>query len=101
MRTADFFRDLVSSQKGGVPRGICSVCSAHRAVLEAAFSPGDGEARPVLVESTVNQVNQFGGYTGMTPEAFRVFVASVAAPGRQCLCPCNPFLTAFRRLSRH
>ena len=78
MRTAGFFRDLVSFQKGGIPRGICSVCSAHRTVLEAAFLHAGGDAQPVLVESTVNQVNQFGGYTGMTPVAFRLFVASVA-----------------------
>jgi D-tagatose-1,6-bisphosphate aldolase subunit GatZ/KbaZ len=32
----------------------------------------------VCVESTSNQVNQFGGYTGQTPEQFAAFVRSIA-----------------------
>jgi D-tagatose 6-phosphate 4-epimerase len=55
--------------------GITSVCSAHPLVIEAALSHGDG---PVLIEATCNQVNQEGGYTGMTPAAFRGFVEEIA-----------------------
>jgi D-tagatose-1,6-bisphosphate aldolase subunit GatZ/KbaZ len=33
----------------------------------------------VLIEATTNQVNQFGGYTGMTPPDFRSFVHAIAA----------------------
>jgi D-tagatose-bisphosphate aldolase class II non-catalytic subunit len=33
---------------------------------------------PILVEATCNQVNQEGGYTGMTPAAFRSFVGELA-----------------------
>jgi D-tagatose-1,6-bisphosphate aldolase subunit GatZ/KbaZ len=32
----------------------------------------------LLVESTANQVNQFGGYTGMTPKKFAAFVMDIA-----------------------
>jgi D-tagatose-1,6-bisphosphate aldolase subunit GatZ/KbaZ len=32
----------------------------------------------VLIEATCNQVNQFGGYTGMTPRDFVDFVYSIA-----------------------
>ena len=32
----------------------------------------------LCIESTCNQVNQYGGYTGMTPAGFRDFVAQVA-----------------------
>ena len=32
----------------------------------------------VLIESTSNQVNQFGGYTGMKPEDFKDFVFKAA-----------------------
>ena len=32
----------------------------------------------VLVEATANQVNQNGGYTGMTPVAFRAFLNRLA-----------------------
>jgi tagatose-1,6-bisphosphate aldolase non-catalytic subunit AgaZ/GatZ len=33
----------------------------------------------VLIEATCNQVNQDGGYTGMTPADFRRFVEDIAA----------------------
>ena len=32
----------------------------------------------VLIEATSNQVNQDGGYTGMTPADFRDFVRAIA-----------------------
>jgi D-tagatose-1,6-bisphosphate aldolase subunit GatZ/KbaZ len=55
--------------------GLPSVCSAHPLVVEAVLE-GDG---PVLIEATCNQVNQDGGYTGMTPTDFRRFVEGIAA----------------------
>lgn len=33
---------------------------------------------PLLIEATCNQVNQDGGYTGMTPASFRRFVEGIA-----------------------
>jgi len=78
MSALDFFSGLVAGQKSGKPRGIGSVCSAHRDVLDAAFLQASRDGLPVLVESTVNQVNQLGGYTGMTPEAFHRFVLAAA-----------------------
>ncbi len=67
--------EIVLAQKRGKSRGIVSICSSHPWVLKAALScaesgttpPGNG---PILIESTCNQVNQFGGYTGMTPAVF-------------------------------
>jgi D-tagatose-1,6-bisphosphate aldolase subunit GatZ/KbaZ len=53
---------------------MASICSAHPWVLKTALQ-GDG---PVLIEATCNQVNQFGGYTGMTPVDFVRFVGSIA-----------------------
>lgn len=69
------FDDLVASQKRGVAVGIPSICSAHPWVLRAALQ---GEY-PVLIESTCNQVNQHGGYTGQTPMDFVAYVHSIAA----------------------
>lgn len=66
--------EIVQAQKRGVARGIASICTSHPWVLKAALR-GDG---PVLVESTCNQVNQFGGYSGMTPAAFVAYVHSLA-----------------------
>lgn len=59
--------------------GLPSVCSAHPLVIEAALLLGHSRNRVVLVEATCNQVNQDGGYTGLTPTAFRDFVFSIAA----------------------
>ena len=54
--------------------GITSVCSAHPVVIEAALQLAKRHDKPVLIEATCNQVNQDGGYTGMTPAAFQQFV---------------------------
>jgi D-tagatose-1,6-bisphosphate aldolase subunit GatZ/KbaZ len=70
--------DLVQRHKAGQAVGIYSVCSAHPLVLEAAMQVGLEHAMPVLIEATSNQVNQDGGYTGMTPAAFRQFVTAIA-----------------------
>ena len=40
---------------------------------------GGRTGQRVLIEATCNQVNQDGGYTGMTPADFRGFVEAIAA----------------------
>ena len=62
----------------GAHLGITSVCSAHPVVIEAALRLAKRTGRTVLIEATCNQVNQDGGYTGMTPSAFRDFVEGIA-----------------------
>jgi D-tagatose-1,6-bisphosphate aldolase subunit GatZ/KbaZ len=69
---------VVAAQKSGDAKGITSICSAHPFVLEAALQHGLERKQPILIEATCNQVNQFGGYTGMTPEDFVHFVHKVA-----------------------
>jgi D-tagatose 6-phosphate 4-epimerase len=59
--------------------GVTSVCTAHPIVIEAALSLGLRNGRRVLIEATCNQVNQEGGYTGMTPADFRRFVEAIAS----------------------
>jgi D-tagatose-1,6-bisphosphate aldolase subunit GatZ/KbaZ len=71
--------DVVRAQHRGRPRGIASVCSAHPLVLRAAFEQALEDGSSVLVESTSNQVNQDGGYTGMRPADFVAFVSRLAA----------------------
>lgn len=70
---------VLSAQMAGTPRGIASICSAHPFVLEAALRGGLHRHHPVLIEATCNQVNQYGGYTGMTPAEFVRFVHEVAS----------------------
>ena len=66
--------DVVHAQKQGVARGITSVCSAQAVVLQAAMEQALEDGSCVLVESTSNQVNQEGGYTGVKPAEFAAFV---------------------------
>lgn len=70
--------DIPASFHKGQPKGITSVCSAHPLVIEAALRLAQDLDRPALIEATCNQVNQDGGYTGMTPADFRRFVEEIA-----------------------
>ena len=58
--------DIVVQNRRGVRTSIPSVCSAHPEVLMASLQLAADLGRPVVIEATSNQVNQFGGYTGMT-----------------------------------
>ena len=69
---------MVEQHKQGKTNGIYAVCSAHPLVLEAAIRYAHANATPLLIEATSNQVDQFGGYTGMTPADFRGFVCQLA-----------------------
>jgi len=71
-------KEMVALQKKGVPVGIYSACSANDIVLEACMERAMQDSAYVLIEATANQVNQYGGYTGMNPEDFRCFVYSIA-----------------------
>lgn len=70
--------ETVREHKAGAPVGVYSVCSAHPLVLEAAMLQAREDDTYVLVEATSNQVDQFGGYTGLTPAQFRDLVHRIA-----------------------
>ncbi|MEV7323043.1 D-tagatose-bisphosphate aldolase, class II, non-catalytic subunit [Streptomyces sp. NPDC093970] len=70
--------EVVRRQKAGEPHGITSVCSAHPLVIEAAVRQALASGGTVLAEATSNQVDQYGGYTGMRPEDFRELVHGIA-----------------------
>ncbi|WP_045856680.1 tagatose-bisphosphate aldolase subunit KbaZ [Raoultella terrigena] len=71
--------EMVAQHKRGSTSGIYAVCSAHPLVLEAAIRYARAQQAPLLIEATSNQVDQFGGYTGMTPTDFRGFVCQLAS----------------------
>lgn len=70
---------LVSERLTSWRAGVTSVCTAHPIAIEAALSLALRTGKRVLIEATCNQVNQEGGYTGMTPADFRKFVERIAA----------------------
>ncbi|HEY3437729.1 MAG TPA: D-tagatose-bisphosphate aldolase, class II, non-catalytic subunit [Actinotalea sp.] len=74
---SDAFRTVLDQHLAGQPVGITSVCSAHPLVLRAAAEEATASGSALLVEATSNQVDQFGGYTGMVPSSFRDLVHSI------------------------
>ena len=68
----------LKSNRRGKGVGIYSICSANRFVLEAGMLQAKRDGSLLLIEATSNQVNQFGGYTGQTPQDFVKFVRDIA-----------------------
>ncbi len=75
---SDVLRDTIARNRAGETVAIPSVCSAHPEVLRASLRLAQTLDRPVVIEATSNQVNQDGGYTGMTPAGFIAFVRGLA-----------------------
>ena len=71
-------REIVALNRAGRHAGIPSWCTAHRETLQAILRFHRDNEDPILIEATCNQVNQDGGYTGMTPADFRGFVHGLA-----------------------
>ena len=71
-------QSIVAQQKQGVPVGIYSCCSANEYVLRAALQRAKRHNVPVLIEATANQVDQYGGYTGMKPADFYAYVIGLS-----------------------
>ena len=74
--------DIAAANRTGQAIGIPSYCTAHAETLSAVLASYADDNEPVLIEATCNQVNQFGGYTGMTPAGFRNFI-DILATGEQ------------------
>jgi len=72
-------QDVVARHTRGEAAGVWSLCSAHPAVIESAMREAKAAGTALLVEATSNQVNQFGGYTGMRPADFVRFLHGIAA----------------------
>lgn len=72
-------KEIVTLQKQGKAVGIYSCCSANEYVIEAAMERAKETCSPLLIEATANQVDQYGGYTGMKPADFMKFVEDMAA----------------------
>jgi len=69
---------VIEANRSGEAKGIYAICSAHPLVIEAAIEQAKQDNTLVLIEATANQVNQFGGYTGMLPADFLEFIGKIA-----------------------
>jgi D-tagatose-1,6-bisphosphate aldolase subunit GatZ/KbaZ len=77
-KSTEYLRTIVSKQKAGIKAFIPSICSSNDLVLTAAVEYARIHDEFLLVECTANQVNQYGGYTGMRPMDFKKHVYQIA-----------------------
>lgn len=70
--------EIIEKRKSNINSAIPSYCCANKYVIEAVLEQGKRFGDYILIESTSNQVNQFGGYFGMTPHDFRKYVQEIA-----------------------
>ena len=69
----------ISENRTGVAVGLPCFCTANELVLRSIFQYAKLHQVPAVIEATCNQVNQEGGYTGMTPSDFRSWMDSLIA----------------------
>lgn len=74
----NIFQDLITQNRNGVPVGLPCFCTANEHVLRAVLAHAAETGFPTVIEATCNQVNQDGGYTGMTPHAFMTWLSGMA-----------------------
>ena len=70
---------ILNERRQGKVVGIPSYCTANRKVIETILRDAAKHGRTVLIEATANQVDQFGGYTGMKPKNYVRFIEEIAA----------------------
>ena len=78
MTASDRLHAIVAENRKGIQRGIAAWCTAQPGTLRAILRGHRDAGDAILIEATCNQVNQHGGYTGMTPAGFRSFIEGLA-----------------------
>lgn len=71
-------QSLIAAHRRGENVGLYSVCCSNEQVLLAAMQVAREYDTVLLIEATSNQVDQYGGYTGMNPAQFRDYVLQLA-----------------------
>lgn len=71
-------RTMMNRRRAGEKTGMPSYCTANKLVLETILKRCAETKQPVLIEATANQVNQYGGYTGMRPADYYRWVRTRA-----------------------
>jgi len=71
-------RTIFERNRAGDQQGVYAVCCAHPLVIRAALELARDRHQVAVIESTCNQVNQDGGYTGLTPAQFAAQVRATA-----------------------
>ena len=71
-------KTIVEKNRSGKRAGLYSVCCANDLVLRSGIRHAAARKYPIIIESTSNQVNQEGGYTGMRPREYMAQVQKIA-----------------------
>ncbi len=71
-------QEMMEQRRQGKKCGIPSYCTANPLALEIILKRAKQLQMPVLIEATANQVNQYGGYTGMLPKDFYEMIQKIA-----------------------
>ena len=69
---------LLSRNRSGEAVGLPCFCTANEQVLRAVLEFCAPYDFPVIIEATCNQINQEGGYTGMSAADFAGWIASLS-----------------------
>jgi len=69
---------MINKYKRGQTVGIFSVCCSNNYVIEATMERLLNKEMMLLIEATANQVDQFGGYTGMRPRDYVEYIYKIA-----------------------
>ncbi len=72
-------RALTDANRAGKGVGLPCYCTANGHVIRAILAYVARTGRTAVIEATCNQVNQEGGYTGMTPHDFMAWVSGMAS----------------------
>lgn len=72
-------QELAARNRAGVGIGLPCFCTANGHVLRVVLTNAAKTGFPTVIEATCNQVNQEGGYTGLTATDFMAWVRGMAA----------------------
>lgn len=67
-------KEILQQRHSSSMKGVYSACTANDMVLKACIMKAKKTDTPLVIEATANQVDQYGGYTGMKPVDFRNMV---------------------------
>ena len=71
-------KNIVTENRSGRPTALPSFCTANTHVLREITRYAAEHGLPALIEATCNQVNQFGGYTGLRPADYAASIRRMA-----------------------
>jgi len=69
---------LIEQNRSGKAVGLPCFCTANEQVLHAAMQFSAANSVPVVIEATCNQVNQDGGYTGLSAAGYADWIYTMA-----------------------